>query len=494
MEIITEYSPNSIKNAGFEATHKNIFRIASPTAKSKLIEFFDDIYTYPPKFNVKWDSIDELHNDLFMSYNYRTLEYSLPFMNILADFFKQEQESKIIGDKYSSNSYIEGYVNKIVSTKFYNKQTKRIQNCLRTIPTYVILNGQGNIILANSTDQLNINTTNLKSSLYNFCGGFDPLAEKSSQLGLFFMSQKDAELYLNEIAKFDPEGTKTLGLSIHCFGLDFAYRVMRDYHPKIDFRLVPDLNEIKKLLTSSNADTIFEDDQQQLRLRKRSLNPLPSFGNFSKHTFPLYSFLEKREYFKGTPIYIVQVSDVRKNFLSQKSLNLVHFFDTFYGRVIKSADFLSGFGNNWIMQGSLIEQKYDNIATTYIFFEKDGALEFANKSKQKIKHYKGSQSNHFKSLIKRPKVLVYNLEDFLELWEETLAKKQATPFITNSNEKELEFFDSQNINLVPTNANKKSMSEFFQQPKKSSIQKFNNFLSYKIRCLTGFTRTILNTN
>ena len=45
MEIITEYSPNSIKNAGFEATHKNIFRIASPTAKSKLIEFFDDSVT-----------------------------------------------------------------------------------------------------------------------------------------------------------------------------------------------------------------------------------------------------------------------------------------------------------------------------------------------------------------------------------------------------------------------------------------------------------------
>ena len=109
-------------------------------------------------------------------------------------------------------------------------------------------------------DQLNVNTTNIKSNLYNFCGSFDPLAEKSSQLGLFFMSKEDAELYLNEIARFDPEGTKMLGLSIHCFGLDFAYRVMRDYHPKIDFRFVPDLNEIKKLLTSNNSNIICGSD------------------------------------------------------------------------------------------------------------------------------------------------------------------------------------------------------------------------------------------
>ena len=494
MEIITEYGANSIKNIGFEATHKSIFRIASPATKSKVIEFFDDIYTYPPKFNVKWDSIDELHTDLFMSYNYRTLEHSLPFMDILADFFKHEQESKISDPKYSSNSYIEGYVNKIVSTKFYSKQTKQIQNCLRTIPTYVILNGQGNIVLANSTDQLNVNTTNIKSNLYNFCGSFDPLAEKSSQLGLFFMSKEDAELYLNEIARFDPEGTKMLGLSIHCFGLDFAYRVMRDYHPKIDFRFVPDLNEIKKLLTNNNSNIIFEDDQQQLRLRQRSINPLPIVRSLSKYTSPFYSFLEKKEYFKGTPIYIVRVTDVQKNFLSQQSSNLINFVDTCYGRIVKSVDILLGFGNNWVMQGSLLDQKYSTKTTTYVFFEKDAALAFSNKSQQKIASYNGSYSAHFKSLIKRPKILVYNLEDFLELWEETLAKEQTALSMANSNEQEPSFFGLNNIHLVPTNSNIENMNEFFQQPKKPVFQKLNQFFGYKIRCLGGFTKTILNTN
>ena len=38
------------------------------------------------------------------------------------------------------------------------------------------------------------------------------------------MSRADAEVYLNEVAKLDTQGTKIFGLSVHCFGLDFAYR------------------------------------------------------------------------------------------------------------------------------------------------------------------------------------------------------------------------------------------------------------------------------
>ena len=77
---------------------------------------------------------------------------------------------------------IESYVTKIVSTKFYVKKTKQLQESLRAVPIYVILNGQGNIVLANSTDQLATNTKDLKSLLYNFCGNFDTLSEKNSQL------------------------------------------------------------------------------------------------------------------------------------------------------------------------------------------------------------------------------------------------------------------------------------------------------------------------
>ena len=202
MEITNEYAAYSTKNHNLS---NGIFRISSQTKKSKIIEFLDDLYTYPPKFNVKWDSLDELHEDLFMSYNYRSLEHNSPFLKVLGEFNQDQDiiEKENIKDKFSTKSYVEGYLNKLVSTKFYGKQTNQIQESLQTVPIYVILNGQGNIILGNSTDQINKNTTSISNLLYNFCGSFDPLAENSSQLGLFFMSKSDAELYLQEIARSD---------------------------------------------------------------------------------------------------------------------------------------------------------------------------------------------------------------------------------------------------------------------------------------------------
>ena len=71
------------------------FRIAYPPKKSKTLEFFDDLYTYPPKFRVKWDTIDELHEDLFMSYNYRVRNPNLPFMGVLTDFFSTEDNGVV---------------------------------------------------------------------------------------------------------------------------------------------------------------------------------------------------------------------------------------------------------------------------------------------------------------------------------------------------------------------------------------------------------------
>ena len=275
MEIITSYEAKLTKQLNTTPIPEGVFRVSPQIKKSRIIEFFGDLYTYPPRFNIKWDSIDELHNDLFMSYNYRALEHSLPFMDILTSL--SQDEKNVENGTYSTNAYIEGYMNKIVSTRFYRKQTKKIQESLQTIPIYVILNGQGNIVLANSTDQLETSPNNFNSLLYNFCGNFDHLAEKNSQLGLFFVSRDDAEQYLQEIAKSDTEGTKMFGLSIHCFGLDFAYRVMRDHHPEIDFRIIPELTEVQKLLTkeTSNSNFIFENDQQQLRSRLRPIASIP---------------------------------------------------------------------------------------------------------------------------------------------------------------------------------------------------------------------------
>jgi len=32
---------------------------------SKVRDFFKELYSYPPKFSIKWDSLDEFKEDLF---------------------------------------------------------------------------------------------------------------------------------------------------------------------------------------------------------------------------------------------------------------------------------------------------------------------------------------------------------------------------------------------------------------------------------------------
>ena len=270
--------------------------------------------------------------------------------------------------------------------------------------------------MANSTDQLETSPNNFNSLLYNFCGNFDHLAEKNSQLGLFFVSRDDAEQYLQEIAKSDPEGTKMFGLSIHCFGLDFAYRVMRDHHPEIDFRIIPELTEVQKLLTkeTSNSNFIFENDQQQLRSR---LRPIASIPILNKWYSPFYSFLEK-----------------------------------------------------------------------------DEALNFCKKSKRNIQSYEGSHSSYFTKLIQKPKILVYNLEDFLELWEEVITKTRTISTENNSKSNLQQIFNHQSIQFIPTKGSFSNLTEYDKQPKESSFQKVNQFLNFKTRCLSGFIKSILNTN
>ena len=303
------------------------------------------------------------------------------------------------------------------------------------------------------------------------------------------MSRKDAELYLQEIAFSDTEGTKMFGLSVHCFGLDFAYRVMREHHSQIDFRIIPDLNEIQKLLSTgiNKSNIIFDNEQQQLRFRQRSLNPI----TIGKKYFPLFSFLEKNEYFKGTPIYIVRVNDTKRNFFLERYYNAANFLDTVYGNVFHSINFVLGFGNNNILQGSLTKQNYSNNATNYIFFEQEAASEFCNSFKRKVERYDGSQSSLFKSLTRKPKIFIYNLEDFLELWEEKLVYTSQNRINNNSSHNNNTIFDCKAIKFIP---NKNSLEDFLQQDKKSGLQNFKQFMKFKTRRLIGFIEIVLNTN
>lgn len=493
METTNSCLVSNLESMDFGVIPNGSFRISYSDKKSKTVDLFDELYTYPPKFRVKWDTIDELHEDLFMSYNYRVLNKGSSFLDALNSFFKNDEDGTIKKTHYSPGSYLNGYLNKVTATRFYGKQAKKFQNILQNIPVYTILNGQGEIVLANSTDVVNSNPPTLNKTVYELCGNFDPLVETNTQLGMFFMSKTDAEVYLNGIAKSDTQGTKMLGLSIHCVGLDFAYRVMREYNPNIDFRFVPDLNEVQTLLnpkTIENPNLVFENGQQQLRLRPRKISVLSKIGVFTKGLFPFSSSLEKVDYFKGVPIYIVKVNTLPSSFFAETYYNTINIVDAFAARLFKVIRMGVGFRNNMIIEGSINHQSDVPTTKSYIFFEKTSAINFSKSYSRQIRRYSGSQLKLLEPFTKQPKIFVYNLEDLLETLEDKATNENSmTEFVNN-----IPLLDLDSITLIPTQHSKLDVDGYLQQNKKSPLGQLVKFFEFKCRRLGGFLEILLNTN
>lgn len=470
------------------------FKINSSIKKSRSIDFLNDLYSYPPKFRIKWQAIDELNNDSFVySKKNRNNDTSFSSKSSKVDFLSTSDNDFITKQRYSLGSYISSYTNNISSTKIYNnKNLQKLQNSLKDVPVYVILNEIGEIVLANSTNFKNSNSLKPDSILHNISSNFDPLADNTKKLGLFFMSRKDAEIFLDEIAMHDPQGTKIFGLSVHCVGLDFAYRTFREYNSEIDFRFVPDLKEVKKLLTVTNFENfhfIFDNEQQQLRLRYRSVNPIPLFNSVIHWGGPISSFLEKGDYFKGVPIYIVKVSETPTNFLLHSYYTGINMIDTISGAVCRSLFMALGFGNSWILQGSFSPSFSTEKTKICVFFEKKEALKFCQQNGRKISRYPGTYINILNPITKKPKIYVYNLEDFLELCEENLTE---TLLVRDS--KSIEKIDPNALQFIPTNSALSDIQNYSEANKKPLLPKVVNFFSFKYRRLNSFIQLILNSN
>ncbi len=450
--------------------------------KPKLADYFDYIYSYPPKIKLKWDVIDELKEDLFIDSNYGVLEHSFPFIDFIDDLFFTETKEEASVEKYPPAQYIKGFLEKINTSNFFLKKTKKIQTALANVPIFVLVNGQGQIVLNKPSNTFTPKTLTsfVSEKIYDSCGAFDPLVEKKSEFGLFFMHYLDAEKYFKEVARSDFEGTQTVGLSIHCISLDSAYRITREYHPGIDFRLIPNFQEVKDLLISDigNSDMIVNDEQQQLRFRRRNINLFPYLNKLGSYLSPISSFLQRNEYFKGVPIYIVQVTDQPRNFWLEKSLNIVSILDSIYSRCIQSLDYTIGFGHNWIMQGSLQDCGNSNKFENYIFFEKSQALKFTKKLGRKVVRYNGGRTSNLEFIVRKPKIFVYNLEDFLEEWEDQLFE-QADP-----NKKDLgTVFDAKENHFIAPTTNFEKIGDDSKFSKSSSLKLVGESLNVKFRVL-----------
>jgi hypothetical protein len=491
MNLVKDYNFTPPVETLSESNDNGNYQINSSLTNSKTLDFFEYLYSYPPKFTIKWNSVDELNQDLFLENNYGVLEHSFPFIDFIENVLFQEKNQTTIVQNYSVNEFVQGYLNKLYSSKFYHKKTKALQEALSAVPVFVILNGNKEIILSKPINPTRSTPNNrpLDQLQYNYCGSFDPLVNTNPKLGFFFFNQTDAEAYLREVAKSDIEGTNTLGLVIHCIGLNSAYGITREHHPDVDFRFVPDYEEVQTLLTSklNNSQLVVEDGQQQLRFRPRSANFLPYLGKLGRWLLPGRSFLQKNEYFKGVPIFIVQTTKEKRNLALDQCYKTIDKIDYAWGRILQFYDSFLGFGHNWIMQGSLKDTPTDSQYTNYVFFDESDAMNFVKKQGRKVNRFDGSRTSNVEFLVRKPKVFVYNFEDFLELWEEQL--------LTNSkNESDKTTFDAKNTFFIPS---KKLNQEVTNDPSWQVIKGYNvnttgnmEYITDDENSLETFTETV----
>ena len=107
------------------------------------------------------------------------------------------------------------------------------------------------------------------------------------------MNREDASSYLHEICKKEPKEAENLGLKVKTIGLDVFYRLNRTSAPKIQSRLVGDLEEISLIVAKYSSDS-----------------------SCIMHPKQKYS----KDWFQGNPIYVLKVhKNVNDNVVAQYS-------------------------------------------------------------------------------------------------------------------------------------------------------------------------------
>nr|BDA98673.1 hypothetical protein [Rhodomonas sp. NIES-1730] len=186
---------------------------------------------------------------------------------------------------------------------FPNQQQKSILAKLKKVPIYTVINGYNEIVIASPRS---MPPQNSLEWLYDkYYDSFLWKEDKGSvSLGLFFVNKEDAESYLQEICKKDPKGAENIGLSVKTVGLDTFYELNRTSKPKMQARLVADLEEIDLLL-----------------------NEYSNKENIQFHPKQKY----KKQWFQGNPVYILKVNE---NTVQSKdnrfTLSTYHFGESSY--------------------------------------------------------------------------------------------------------------------------------------------------------------------
>ena len=382
--------------------------IPSKGAKeSDVVYFLEDLYTYPPKIKIQWNQLDLV-----------------------------EKSSKLLPNKiinhppHKSFLGVRDYTDKVISFDVYSKKMKLLKQTLKDVPVYVIVNGRTEIVVASARSKKFHSYAALNSGFNLEKDGVQEtdvaqksfskrkvykrtldkaLSTKLKKFGFIFFDPNEAQLYLDAMVacsekKFHHKRDYSIdkvGLSIHCIGLDTAYSLLSRSSSNVDFRFVPSLPEVKAVLEhSSQGDT-----NSELAINERQLEQ-----TLSRKALSIISD-QYNSAFKGVPIYIVVVKD---------KFEALQDSEKFKSSSTKT-----------------------NSSANYIFFDREQALEFCEK---------------YSSRMVSP-IYTDNLEDFLELWGESLVlNTDVTKSFININ---------QSTYFIPSKRSIKTLEQYYNRPKDS---------------------------
>ena len=343
--------PNKIQSIFNTYCQQVIFLYSSDSDSeryAKMLRLLQNIYN-----NRQFEQLffSELNKDLMSGRINSELEGSL-------DFAVQNQTSSVFDIKYIwKKNFFLRVLNKL-SNVLFNKQQLISQNQVNKhtlsglkenkFPVFTLTNKFNQIVVSEPAEEI-LMRKGVFTTFYNW---FLDTFALNGNTGIkykswFFVNPKDAIEFRQYIENKYPASSKEHGLNVVAINLSMYYRLSRANHSRVEFRLVPDLNEVAQLITNYKY--------------KKNLyfHPNQQYG---------------QDYFKGQPIYILQLIDkINTDKNISKHMN-------YYYRMPKS-------------------MQYKSVFTNY---------NLALKTKRRLNIY--GRNNPFNTVIK---ILVYNLEDVL---------------------------------------------------------------------------------
>lgn len=242
-------------------------------------------------------------------------------------------------------------IRNIFNQGFIDKKLLQVLNN-NEAPVFTVINSFNQIVMAEPSRKI-INNLRLLDNLYILYDKLFnfPHNNRPTYEGLFFINPIDACEYKQYIESKYHQSDVENHLYILASKLSFYYRIVNKCIPMVTFRLIPDLHEVGKLI---------------FKYRK--------FSNLSFHDQQNYG----KNYFQGQPIYIIQPT-FATNRITKKIIPLDYNHE--------------------------INNLKRHQASEALFLSYDTVLLAWKKMKEKYKDY---------SLSSHPKIIVYNLEDYID--------------------------------------------------------------------------------